>query len=65
MDQAKKVDADKNPLMPCLLLGDPCGLCKAKGEYMCSHKNNLVPWKSEDNRRDFGFLYVYPSLWSS
>jgi len=42
MDQAKKVDADKNPLMPCLLLGDPCVNCKAKGEYMCPHKNNLV-----------------------
>lgn len=34
MDQAKKVDADKNPLMPCLLLGDPCVNCKAKGEYV-------------------------------
>jgi hypothetical protein len=33
MQQAKKVDLNGDPLMPCLLLGDPCADCKAKNEY--------------------------------
>ena len=56
MDQAKKVDAKSNPLLPQLLLGDPCKECKAKGEYMCPHKAAMVPWKSDQNRKDFGFM---------
>lgn len=57
MDQARKIDAKGNPLLPQLLLGDPCKDCKAKGEYMCPHKSAMVPWKSDENRRDWGFMY--------
>lgn len=34
MDQARKTDSKSNPLLPQLLLGDPCKECKAKGEYV-------------------------------
>lgn len=33
MDQAAKVDAHGNPLLPQLLLGNPCDECKAKNMY--------------------------------
>ena len=32
MQQAKKTDAKGDPLLPCLLLGEPCPDCKAKNE---------------------------------
>lgn len=29
---------------------------------MCPHKSAMVPWKSDENRRDWGFMYVFLSL---
>jgi len=34
MDQARKLDERRNPLLPQLLLGNPCDECKAKNEYV-------------------------------
>lgn len=34
MQQAKKRDINGDPVMPTLLLGDPCDSCKAKDEYV-------------------------------
>lgn len=58
MQQARKRDIKGNPLLPCLLLGDPCDECKAKNEYICNHKTEKGPfWKSAVNRSKFGFFY--------
>jgi hypothetical protein len=58
MQQAKKVDLQGNPMMPCLLLGEPCVDCKAKNEYICPHTTEKGPfWKSAAKRSAFGFFY--------
>jgi len=60
MQQASKVDAEGEPLMPTLLLGDPCKECKAASKYICPHTTESVaPWKSTANRSKFAFLYAF------
>jgi hypothetical protein len=58
MQQAAKIDANGNPLLPFLMLGDPCDDCKAANQYICTHKQDTTPfWKSTANRSKFGFFY--------
>ena len=72
MQQAKKTDAKGDPLLPCLLLGEPCPDCKAKNECtrffslfrthrrqdICSHTTERGPfWKSVAKRSAFAFFY--------
>jgi hypothetical protein len=58
MIQAAKLDAKGDPLMPQLLLGDPCKDCKAINNYLCTHQTDSGPfWKSTTNRSAFSFFY--------
>lgn len=58
---AKRDESGINPLMPQLLLGDPCKDCKEAGQYMCPHTTETPPfWKSNNNRKAFAF-FVCPT----
>jgi hypothetical protein len=37
MKMVKRLDEYGNPKIPCLLIGEPCALCKSKNEFICNH----------------------------
>ena len=40
MKMVKRLDEHGNPKIPCLLIGEPCALCKSKNEFICNHPSS-------------------------